>query len=98
MFSFSQVNSYLIALVHLFEVLLEILFPGACELHPYHCLCLHEPDGTIGTRARSRDNSNLSRVRVRVRVMVRVRVRVSGGGLFPTTSHSVVYTRVGHWG
>ena len=47
------------------------------------------------------------RVQVRVRVGVGVRVgvpvRVSGGGILPTTSHSVFYGRVGpivifsHW-
>ena len=57
---FGSFDPGLIVLVHLFEVLLgEILLQGACELYPYHCLCLHGPDDTIGTRARSKDNSNL---------------------------------------
>ena len=35
------------------------------------------------------------RVRVSARARVTVMVRVGGGGLFPTTSHSIFYSRVG---
>ena len=53
-----------------------------------------------GARARARVKARVYatvRVRVRVRVMFRVRVRVRvrvRGGLLPTTSNSICYSRV----
>ena len=48
----------------------------------------------LRTGGRDRDRVRV-RVRDRVRVSVRVRDWVRGGGLLPTTSHSIFYSSVG---